>query len=94
VRSTESAIRGEVEAAWTAYLARRRLLTETLGPMRARADEIARVANAAYREGAVDLLRLLDAERVRLETLTQWYQAMTEYQTSLTTLQIVAGAPL
>jgi cobalt-zinc-cadmium efflux system outer membrane protein len=94
IRATESEIRGEIESAWATYLARRRLLTETLAPMRQRADEIARVANAAYREGAVDLLRLLDAERVRLETLTQWYHAMTEYQISVTTLQIVTGAPL
>jgi outer membrane protein TolC len=90
----EASIKGEVEAAWTAYLSRRKLLTETLAPMRTRADEIARIALAAYREGGIDLLRLLDAERARLDALTLYYQALSDYQQSVTQLQIVTGAPL
>jgi outer membrane protein, heavy metal efflux system len=90
----EASIRAEVESAWTAYVARRRLLTETLSPMRDRADEIARIALAAYEEGGVDLLRLLDAERARLDALTLYFQALSDYQQSVTQLQIVTGAPL
>ena len=88
----ESSVRGEVESAWAAYISRRKLLTETLAPMRTRADEVARIALAAYQEGGVDLLRLLDAERARLDALTMYYQALSEYQQSVTQLQIVTGA--
>jgi cobalt-zinc-cadmium efflux system outer membrane protein len=94
LRATEAHIRGEVESARAAYEGRRRMLAEVLQPMRERADEIARIATAAYREGGIDLLRLLDAQRARLDALTAWYQALAEYQGSVTTLQIVTGAPL
>jgi cobalt-zinc-cadmium efflux system outer membrane protein len=93
-RATESQIRAEVESAWTAYDTRRRLLNETLGPMQDRANEIARIALAAYQEGGVDLLRLIDAQRARLDAMTTYYRALSEYQQSVTTLQIVTGAPL
>ena len=93
-RLTESQVRSEVEAARSAYEARKKLLTETLGPMQQRADEIARIALAAYQEGGFDLLRLIDAQRARLETLNLYYRALAEYQQSVTTLQIVTGARL
>jgi hypothetical protein len=54
---------------------------------------VARIGEAAYREGGIDLLRLLDAQRARLDALTAWYQGLAEYQSSVTTLQIVTGAP-
>jgi cobalt-zinc-cadmium efflux system outer membrane protein len=94
LRATEAQIRAEVESARTAYETRRRMLGQILQPMRERADEIARIATAAYREGGIDLLRLLDAQRARLDALTAWYQALAEYQVSATSLQIVTGAPL
>jgi outer membrane protein TolC len=93
-RATEAQIRAEVEAAWNTYVSRRTLLTETLAPMRERAEEISRIALAAYREGGIDLLRLLDAERARLEAMTAYYQALADYQTSVTHVQIVTGGPL
>jgi cobalt-zinc-cadmium efflux system outer membrane protein len=93
LRSTEALVRAEVESARSAYESRRRMLTEVLRPMRDRADEVARIGEAAYREGGIDLLRLLDAQRARLDALTAWYQGLAEYQSSVTTLQIVTGAP-
>lgn len=93
VRATESQIRAEVESAWAAVRSRRELLTETLEPMRLRADEIARISLAAYREGGFDLLRLIDAQRARLEAMSVYYRALSDYQQSVTTLQIVTGAP-
>ncbi len=93
-RALESQIRAEVESAWSAYQSRRRLLTETLGPMQQRAEEIAKIALAAYQEGGFDLLRLIDAQRARLEAMTLYYRALSDYQQSVTTLQIVTGAQL
>ncbi|MDZ4801650.1 MAG: TolC family protein [Bryobacteraceae bacterium] len=94
VRALESQIRAEVESAWSAYQSRRQLLTETLGPMQQRAGDIAKIALAAYQEGGFDLLRLIDAQRARLEAMSLYYRALSEYQQSVTTLQIVTGAQL
>jgi outer membrane protein TolC len=93
-RSLETRIAADVAAAWSEADAKRRLLGEVLGPMRERAQEIARIAEAAYREGGTDLLRLIDAERSRLEAVTVYYRALAEYEQAVTNLQIVTGAPL
>ena len=94
LRSAESQVRAEVAAAWTEYQGRKRTLNEILRPMRARAEDISRIALAAYREGGADLLRLLDAERARIESITLFYRALSDYQQSVTNLQIVTGAAL
>jgi cobalt-zinc-cadmium efflux system outer membrane protein len=90
----ENHVRAEVAAAWAEYQSRRKMIEEVLLPMRERADEIARIAIAAYREGGADLLRLLDAERARIDSLMMYYRALSEFQQSVTTLQIVTGSPL
>jgi outer membrane protein, heavy metal efflux system len=92
--NVENQVRAEVAAAWAEHQARRRMVSEVLSPMRERADEIARIAVAAYREGGTDLLRLLDAERARIEALTMYYRALSDYQQSVTNLLIATGAPL
>lgn len=93
-RAVETRIAADVAAAWSEADAKRKLLTEVLAPMRDRAQEIARIAQAAYREGGTDLLRLIDAERSRLEAVTTYYRALAEYQQAVTNLQIVTGAAL
>jgi cobalt-zinc-cadmium efflux system outer membrane protein len=93
-RSVETKIAADIAAAWSEADAKRKLLTEVLTPMRDRAQEIARIAQAAYREGGTDLLRLIDAERSRLEAVTVYYRALADYQQAITNLQIVTGAPL
>ncbi|HYP08736.1 MAG TPA: TolC family protein [Bryobacteraceae bacterium] len=94
LRSMESRIAADIALAWSDTDSKRRLLTDVLVPMRDRAQEIARIAQAAYREGGTDLLRLIDAERSRLEAVTTYYRALADYQQALTNLQIVTGGPL
>ncbi|MGH9633174.1 MAG: TolC family protein [Bryobacteraceae bacterium] len=91
VASTEAGARAEIEAALTGYEARRKLVTETLPPMRQRAAETARISEAVYREGATDLLRLLDAERTRIETEVLYYRTLTEFQQSVVALESALG---
>jgi outer membrane protein TolC len=55
------------------------------------ASETARIAQAAYREGGADLLRLLDAERVRLETDLLRVQALTEFRLSESAVETAMG---
>jgi outer membrane protein TolC len=55
------------------------------------ARDTARIAQAAYREGGADLLRLLDAERVRLETELLRVQAQTEMRLSESAVDTAMG---
>jgi len=89
--ATEAMVRAEVAAAQAEYEARRRQLTGTLLRMREQAAETLRIAQAAYREGGTDLLRLLDAERLRLETEIIYLRAMVEYRQSIANLETAMG---
>lgn len=60
-------------------------------PMLAQSKEIASVSRAAYREGGMDLLRLLDAERLRVDTQTAWAQALGNYHQSVLAVDYAAG---
>jgi cobalt-zinc-cadmium efflux system outer membrane protein len=90
-RAAAKAAAAEVEAARTAYDARRELVTSTLPAVRARAREIARISAAAYREGGADLLRLLDAERGRIDADLQYVRALMEFQIAAVELQTALG---
>jgi outer membrane protein TolC len=52
------------------YQQKQQTVNTLIPSMRSRADQTRRIAEAVYREGASDLLRLLDAERVRLQAET------------------------
>jgi Outer membrane protein len=55
------------------------------------ADESRSVSLAAYREGAVDLLVLLDAQRVRGQAQELYFQALYDYQLAIHELERAAG---
>jgi len=87
----EANVRAEVTAARTENQIRRRQVSESLGPLRSRAQESSRIALAAYREGGTDLLRLLDAERLRVDTELLYYQTLTQYKQSEAALETALG---
>ncbi|MBI4876240.1 MAG: TolC family protein, partial [Acidobacteria bacterium] len=89
--ATQATVRAEVNAARTEYEIRRRQVTESLGPLRQRAVESSRIAVAAYREGGTDLLRLLDAERLRVDAELLYYQTLTQYKQSEAALEAALG---
>jgi outer membrane protein, heavy metal efflux system len=89
--ATEAAVRSELENAGAEYAARQKLLNETLRPMRDRADEVYRIADAAYRETGSDILRLLDAERTRIETQTTYTRSLAGLQESAVALRTAQG---
>jgi cobalt-zinc-cadmium efflux system outer membrane protein len=60
--------------------------------MRARADEVYRIVDAAYRETGSDILRLLDAERTRIETEIAYARALAELQQSAVALETAQGS--
>jgi outer membrane protein TolC len=87
----ERRIRAEIAAAYAEYSAKQQLVRDTLLPMRERADEVARISRAAYLEGGTDLLRVIDAERSRLDAQLAYYRVLGEYQQRLTALQFALG---
>jgi outer membrane protein, heavy metal efflux system len=91
VAATEALIRSEVESARRDYEARRKLLEDTLRPMRDHADEVYRIVDAAYQEAGTDLLRLLDAERTQIDTESIYVHALSEFQESVVALETAQG---
>lgn len=91
VAATEAIVRAEVEAARAEYEMRRQQVREFLGRIRAQAAETSQIAQAAYRLGGTDLLRLLDAERLRIEIEQMNYRALMEYRQSLSALEFALG---
>ncbi len=89
--AAEAIVRAEVAAAQVEYELRRRQVTEFLGRFRQQAAETARIAQAAYRLGGADLLRLLDAERLRIEIELINDRALMEYRQSIVALETALG---
>lgn len=89
--AAQALVRAEIEAARRDYELRRRQLGEALRAVRQQADETARIAEAAYREGGTDLLRLLDAQRLRIETQLLYTRLLGEFRQSVATLEAALG---
>lgn len=87
----EAIVRAEVASAQVEYEMRRRQITDFLGRFRQQAAETARIAQAAYRLGGADLLRLLDAERLRIEIELINDRALMEYRQSIVALETALG---
>jgi outer membrane protein TolC len=81
----------EVRAAQTDVDLRYRQLTEMLRSALDRAVESSNIARAAYLEGGADLLRLLDAERVRIELEVHHTRTAAEYWQSIAALELAMG---
>lgn len=91
VASAEAAARADYEAAIKELSFRHDEFVNTLEPLREHAREISRIAAAAYAEGGTDLLRLLDAERVRLEAELARTRGLVEYHQSIARLEAAEG---
>lgn len=94
LRAAEHAARAEVAAAVEGLSA----LLAAGGPgadsLAMRAAEVARVADAAYAEGGLSLLELLDARRARAEALTAALAWSAELRLARLALNRASGAPL
>lgn len=89
--ATEALIRAEVQFVRTEFEIRRREILNFYQPLLDRAEETYRIAEAAYREGGSDLLRLLDAQRVRTEAQISYARALTDLRTTLANAAITMG---
>ena len=89
--AVEAVVRAEVEGARRAVTIRQSQIESIMKVMRAQSEESQRIAAAAYRVGGVELLRLLDAERARIETQILYFQTLTEYQQAVSALETALG---
>jgi cobalt-zinc-cadmium efflux system outer membrane protein len=88
---TETAIRSDLQRAQAEFEMRRAEVSDTLQRLREDARTIAAIAQAAYQQGGIDLLRLLDAERARLDAESAWVNGMVAFQQSVVNLERAQG---
>lgn len=94
VRLARSRALAEVESAYRAYeTAREQVNAYEAGILR-QADESRDIALVAYREGATDLITLLDAQRTRSEVRANYYRALFNYYTSVFQLELATGVEI
>jgi outer membrane protein, heavy metal efflux system len=94
-RSTKQVAAATVEsnvlAALAAVRRRHAMMQDLEKGMVQRAEEFWRISLAAYQEGGADLLRLLDAQRVKNETQLLLTTTQMEYRISMAELESVVG---
>jgi len=90
--ATEAEVRADYYSALQEYDLRRNEVVTTLEPLRQHAQNISEIAQGAYAQGGTDLLRLLDAQRARLDAELAYVQGMVAYQQSIANLQAAEGA--
>lgn len=91
LRAARVAARTEIETLLGEYEQKRDLVRRMFPPLREQANETRRIADAVYREGASDLLRLLDAERVRIQTETLYIRSLLDYRQAAVSLRSAIG---
>lgn len=91
VAAAEASVRADYADALQQYQLRRAEFLNALQPLREHAANISAIAAAAYAEGGTDLLRLLDAERARLDAELAWARGMVDYRQSIVRLEAAEG---
>jgi outer membrane protein, heavy metal efflux system len=94
-RSTLAAVEqqsaSDLVVAQMSYETWKRQVADRYRPLLDQAVDIANISRAAYREGGTDLLRLLDAEKLRVDTQSAWVEALGNYHQSVLSLEYAEG---
>jgi cobalt-zinc-cadmium efflux system outer membrane protein len=91
LESTRLDVLADYRAASQEYAQRRTEVVGTLQPMREHAANLSSIAQAVYVQTGGDLLRLIDAQRSRLDAELTWVQGMVDYQQSIANLEAAEG---
>jgi len=89
--AAEALVEAETRAARADFETRKVQVREYLPKLRSQAEETARIARGAYRLGGAELLRLLDAERLRLEIELLHARALADYWQSAARYRFALG---
>jgi cobalt-zinc-cadmium efflux system outer membrane protein len=90
----ENYIRAEIETTHRAAQNLAARLTEMQRDFLKQADQSRDIALIAYREGAMDLYKLLETQRARNEARLLYYRTLQELQASIAELALAAGGEL
>ena len=91
LRYARSIVLADLASARRTLNAREQQLDSIRASFLQQADEARNVALAAYREGASDLLVLLDAQRTRSQAQELYFQALYDHQLAVHELERAAG---
>ena len=91
LRAVEARIGAEVAAALETVRRRQEILRSMETGMLDRARETSRIAQAAYQEGGVELLEVLDAQRAQNEISLFYSRTALDYQLSWVDLETASG---
>jgi outer membrane protein TolC len=80
-----------VETAYAGLQASRELVEIFRSELLSQADESRTIALAAYEEGGIELLPVLEAQRTRSEVRQQYFKTLFDYQASLVALELAVG---
>lgn len=94
VALTRNRVLAEVESAYRAYETARAQVETFQRELLTQADESRDVAQFAYREGATDLLPLLEAQRTRTDIRQQYLRTLFDYQVSILLLEAAVGGEI
>ena len=91
-QATHNRLAAELGLAQREYEMRREQYVQTFKPLREQAIEISNISRAAYEAGGLDLLRLLDAERARVDAELSYVRALEGFHLSVVSLNYAEGA--
>ena len=81
----------EVEVAYEAFQTSRQLVQTFQNELLGQAEESRTITLAAYEEGGIELLPVLDAQRTRAEVRQQYFKTLFDYHASLVDLELAVG---
>jgi cobalt-zinc-cadmium efflux system outer membrane protein len=81
----------EVETAWAGLQTARALVETFQNELLQQADESRTITLAAYEEGGIELLPVLEAQRTRAEVRQQYFKTLFDYQASVVALELAVG---
>ena len=90
-QATRNRLAAELGIAQREYEMRREQYLQTFKPLREQAIEISDISRAAYQAGGLDLLRLLDAERARVEAELSYVRALEGFHLGVAALNYAEG---
>lgn len=90
-QATRNRLAAELELANREYAMRREQYLQAFKPLLQQAVEISDISRAAYQAGGLDLLRLLDAERARVDAELSYVRALEGFHLSVAELNYAEG---
>jgi len=90
-QATRNRLAAELTLAQREYEMRREQYLQVFKPLRNQAVEISDISRTAYQAGGLDLLRLLDAERARVDAQLSYVRALEGFHLSVAALNYAEG---